>query len=236
MLVREGASRTATIDIGLAALLSFVAGAVNTAGFHAFGYFLSNMTGNVSAFSDQIALGATTLAATFCAIVVLFVAGAFAASLVIEGGRHRRNAGIYACCILIEGCLLACVGVAAILLPQAQTGLGIVLALSFLMGLQNATTTRISNARVRTTHISGMATDIGIFAALMLVRPVDRSDRADASIRLRLYVCSILAFCLGGIAGVIGHEAYGGAVFLAGALILVAIALPEAMRARRPRP
>jgi uncharacterized membrane protein YoaK (UPF0700 family) len=32
----------------------------------------------------------------------------------------------------------------------------------FLMGLQNAVVTRISNARVRTTHVSGTATDIGI--------------------------------------------------------------------------
>ena len=34
--------------------------------------------------------------------------------------------------------------------------------LCFIMGLQNATVTKISGARIRTTHVTGMVTDVGI--------------------------------------------------------------------------
>ncbi|MCP5810116.1 DUF1275 domain-containing protein, partial [Klebsiella pneumoniae] len=64
--------------------------------------------------------------------------------------------------ILVEACLLALLGLADIWLLTVWRPPLLILGLAFLMGLQNATVTRISDARVRTTHVSGMATDIGI--------------------------------------------------------------------------
>ncbi|WP_245749734.1 DUF1275 family protein [Palleronia marisminoris] len=51
--------------------------------------------------------------------------------------------------------------------PQ-QTGEALtVMAISYVIGLQNAVTTMVPGAQVRTTHVSGMATDVGIELAAL---------------------------------------------------------------------
>src|SRR5690606_7016565 len=107
----------------------------------------------------------------------------------------------------------------------------LILGLSFIMGLQNAATTRISNARVRTTHVSGMATDIGLGLAAVVGDP---PQRAEAIARLRLYLTTILSFFAGGILGVVAYVMIGGWLLLVSAAVLVMIATPEALRASRP--
>ncbi len=65
------------------------------------------------------------------------------------------------------------------------------------MGLQNAVVTRISDARVRTTHVSGMATDIGIELGIAfdILRGRDReTDAAHNRSKLRLHLYTIAAF------------------------------------------
>jgi uncharacterized membrane protein YoaK (UPF0700 family) len=106
----------------------------------------------------------------------------------------------------------------------------LVLGLSFVMGLQNAATTRISNARVRTTHVSGMATDIGLGIAALCGG--GGPEREDALARLRLYTSTIIAFLIGGVLGAILYLLIGGYLLIITAAILFAIALPEVRRAR----
>jgi uncharacterized membrane protein YoaK (UPF0700 family) len=233
MLIREGEARNLGIDIRLAALLAAVAGAVNAAGFQATGFFSANMTGNASALSDFLGLGALSPAAFFGALVVMFILGAFGSGLLIEAGRKRGVRAIYAYSITFEAILLMVFCAADILWPAFHENAGLIVCLSFVMGLQNAATTRISNARVRTTHVSGMATDIGLgLAALVSGTP----DRDNAVMRLRLYGSAILAFLLGGVCGALLYIAVGSYVFLLAALVLLAIALPEVRRAQIPEP
>ncbi len=167
MLVREGDQRTIDIDVRLAALLAAVAGALNAAGFQATGFFSANMTGNVSALSDHLGLAQFGLAGLFLSLVIAFIAGAFVSGLLIEAGRNRGVRAIYAYSITLEAGMLLALGVVDLWLPSAQSGSALVLGLSFVMGLQNAATTRISNARIRITHVSGMATDIGLGLAVL---------------------------------------------------------------------
>lgn len=228
MLVREGENRTIGIDIRLAALLAGVAGALNAAGFQATGFFSANMTGNVSAISDYLGLGQFSLAALFSALVASFIAGAFISGLLIEAGRKRGVRAIYAYSITLEAVLLVALGVLDLIAPNVIT---LILGLSFIMGLQNAATTRISNARVRTTHVSGMATDIGLGLAAVVGDP---PQRAEAIARLRLYLTTILSFFAGGILGVVAYVMIGGWLLLVSAAVLVMIATPEALRASRP--
>ena len=55
MLVKVGDDRTSNIDLVLAGLLSSIAGALNAVGFLIAGTFTANMTGNISAFADNLA-------------------------------------------------------------------------------------------------------------------------------------------------------------------------------------
>ena len=56
MLVHEGSARTDRIDERLAWSFAAIAGALNAAGFYAFGTYSANMTGNVSSLADHLGL------------------------------------------------------------------------------------------------------------------------------------------------------------------------------------
>ncbi|WP_424630059.1 YoaK family protein [Bradyrhizobium sp. SYSU BS000235] len=235
MLVHQGSGRTEAFDRRLAVSLATIAGALNAAAFHAVGFFSANMTGNVSIFSDRVASGHLLPAFGFFAIVIAFISGATVSSLLINAGRRRKIPGIFAYSILAEAVLLAPLGLADIWLREAWRVPLIVMALSFLMGLQNAVVTRISNARVRTTHVSGMATDIGIELGNLLdvARGREAFDQAsnDRS-KLLLHVQTVIAFLLGGVAGVIGYAFIAGGLFLLASAVLFSIALSGIFAAR----
>lgn len=229
MLIREGDQRSHITDLRLAALLASVAGAVNAAGFQATGFFSANMTGNVSAFSDNVGLGQFGVAILFIGLVVAFVIGAFGSGLLIEFGRRRGIRAIYAYSIFLEAALLVLVGMSDMLSPVLRDGPLMIICLSTIMGIQNAASSRISQARVRTTHVSGMATDIGLgFAALVLSPP----DRPSVIARLKLYATTIVFFVAAGVGGVCAYLYVEGLVFVIIALALFAVSIPEIRRAR----
>ena len=234
MLVRQGPDRTHRIDRHLAGTLAAIAGAVNVAAFQAVGFFAANMTGNASSASDRAAFGEFRAAAFLLLIVVTFIAGAATSTLLINMGRRRDMRGIYALSILVEGILMAVLSLADLLLLPDWRGPVLVLGLSFLMGLQNAVVTRISNARVRTTHISGMATDIGIGLGLLVDIARGREPEADKQAvlaTLRLHGMTVICFLAGGLAGGLLYRLVGIMLLLGCAALLLLIALPEALKA-----
>ncbi|MDE2516042.1 MAG: DUF1275 domain-containing protein [Rhodospirillales bacterium] len=235
MLIREGAARGPDHDRRLAAWLAAMAGALNAAVFHAVGFFAANMTGNVSSVSDRAALGQEGLAGFFAAIVTTFIAGAVASTLLINAARRRRIAGVYAVPILVESVLLAVLGIGDAMLDPPLHGTVLILGLAFLMGLQNATVTRISQARVRTTHISGMATDIGIEIAMLIDIARGRLDEVPGPWRDRLVLHAITvgAFLGGGVVGVAIYQAVGAALLGVVAAALFVLAMDGLMQARR---
>jgi uncharacterized membrane protein YoaK (UPF0700 family) len=227
MLIREGAARDTTADRRLASSLAFIAGALNTSGFYAIGLYSSNMTGNVSAIADHLAVRDFALAAMYLALVAIFILGAAISTLLINAGRTRRLTGIYALSIFAESVLLAALGGVDLFVADARRGVLMVFGLSFLMGLQNALVTRISNARVRTTHVTGMVTDIGIELANLLSHRRGAQDGAGFDReKLRLHAQTVAAFLLGGAIGVIAYRRIGPALLFAGAAWLLVLAVP----------
>jgi uncharacterized membrane protein YoaK (UPF0700 family) len=220
MLVREGETRTPAIDLLLAASLAFVAGGVNSAGYIASGFFSANMTGNVSLISDYLSVREFRLALAFLAIVTMFILGALAASLIIQVGKSRGLRNIYALTLLAEAALLMAVGVYAHGSTWPGSGLTVAGLLSFAMGIQNAASTRISASRVRTTHVSGIATDIGVGLAMLLGEGA-HGQRHETSARLKLHIVTILAFLVGGIVGVVSYGAVDGLVFSSFSIVLL---------------
>ncbi|MFJ7436371.1 YoaK family protein [Methylorubrum thiocyanatum] len=234
MLVHEGQARTPGSDRRLAWPLAGIAGALNAAGFCAFGTFSSNMTGNVSALADHLGLGELALALPAVALVGAFLAGAVSATLLIGAGRHHRLRGIYAYSVLTEALLLAGLGVLGAWMPEAVYGPVLVTGLSFLLGLQNATVTQITDARVRTTHVTGMVTDLGIGLGSRLARR-GRGMGPDVE-KIRLYGVTVAAFLAGGVAGVVAWRALGHTLLFAAAAMLALMAVPGIASARRLDP
>jgi uncharacterized membrane protein YoaK (UPF0700 family) len=228
MLIRQGLARTVDTDRRLACTLAAIAGALNTAAFREVGFFAANMTGNVSTVSDHIGLGQWLLSLFYLLIVFTFVAGAAVSTQLISGGRRRGMPGIYAFSILAEAILMALLGCVELALPHRTEGPVLVLGLSFLMGLQNAAVTHISDARVRTTHVSGMVTDIGIELSMLFDIARGRESQAHASSyrsKLRLHGQTVLSFLGGGVAGVLIYSAIGNNILFVAAALLFVLAL-----------
>lgn len=92
-------------------------------------------------------------------------------------------------------------------------------SLLFAMGLQNSFVTRISNAVVRTTHLTGLFTDLGIeLSQLIFYRQEAEKKKLRASIRLRFTI--IGCFFIGGVAGGVFYSRLGLYVLVIGAAIL----------------
>lgn len=194
------------------------------------------MTGNVSALSDHLAIGQWPSALFYGGIVVAFVLGAAVSTLIVNQGRRRNVHAIYAYSILTEAVLLAMLGCADLWLLAAWRVPVLILGLAFLMGLQNAVVTRISDARVRTTHVSGMATDFGIelgiaFDILRGREPATETRHNLTKLCLHLY--TIVAFLLGGILGVLIYRVAGGYLLILAAVLLMVIALDAIRQTRR---
>lgn len=219
MLIHEGDSRSSRIDILLAVILAFIAGAVNSAGYYSFGYFSANMTGNVSLISDHLSLWQVRIALAFISILFMFILGSFCASLFIGVGRRNHQANIYALTLLAEAFLLVMIGILDLVYRSELGGIVIVSLLSFTMGIQNAASTRISGSKVRTTHVSGIATDIGVGLAALL-QPLEMSVKIVFKQRLQLHLATIVSFTLGGIAGVLAYQMIGGMMYWCAAFLL----------------
>lgn len=232
VLVHEGADRNAVIDRRLGCSLAAIAGAVNAAGFLAVGYYSANMTGNISALATGLHEGHLRAVLSCCGLVLAFVAGGVLSALVVNAGRRRRLPSIYARSILLEACLLGLLGLADMLLSAQPRGPMLAYGLSFLMGLQNATVTRISGARVRTTHMTGMLTDVGLELADWMDAIIHRTDpaqRARTRERLGLHAAIVLSFTTGGIAGAFLYGWWSALFLLLLAAGLACLSLPGAL-------
>ncbi|NHN83270.1 DUF1275 domain-containing protein [Acetobacter musti] len=233
MLVHEGAERNAVIDRRLGCSLAAIAGAVNAAGFLEVGYYSANMTGNVSALATGLHEGRFGLVASCLGLIGAFVAGAVLSTVLVNAGRRRGLPSIYAWSILLEACLLGALGLVDMLLPATPRGPALAYGLSFLMGLQNATVTRISGARVRTTHMTGMLTDVGIELADWFdsfVHRVDAGSLARTRERLWLHGAIVVSFTTGGIVGAFLYGWWSAFFLLLLAVLLVCLSLPGALR------
>ncbi len=144
----------------LSLLLAGVAGTVNSTGFIALGMHTSHMSGNMAVLGESLASGDSRLALLTGQLLLSFLVGAVSASALMDASRHRSR-GRHAAALLLELATLGGIGLWLASHPGAKEPT-LMWGLAFAMGLQNALVTRVSGAVVRTTHITGVITDIGI--------------------------------------------------------------------------
>jgi uncharacterized membrane protein YoaK (UPF0700 family) len=226
-----GTERSGRANRHLGVALAFVAGALNAGGFLAVRQYTSHMTGIVSSAADNLALGAGDLVLDAFGALVSFLLGAACTAILVNLGRRRRLASEYALPLLLEAVLLLAFGVLGARLSSVE-GLFVpatVMLLCFVMGLQNALVTKLSHAEIRTTHMTGIVTDIGIELGKLLYWNADGGrvqPKVAANGARLLLLCALLAsFFGGGVAGAFGFKqvGYAACVPLAGLLCLLAI-------------
>ncbi len=228
-LTSQQSSRRTIRHLGFT--LAFVAGAANAGAFLAVQLYTSHMTGIVSSLADHLALGEFALALGAMGAVLSFLLGAMTSAIMINYGRRRALRSQFALPLLLEAGLFLVFGLMGSTLAGV-TGLFVpatVMLLCFMMGLQNAVITKISGAVVRTTHLTGVVTDLGIeLGKLIYWNRVDAGAAhrvvADRD-RLQMLGALILCFLVGGVLGAIGFKQFGylATLPLAGILVLLSV-------------
>ena len=235
-------NRLVLVELGtLAIALPAIAGAVNAAGFMVVGAYLSHVTGNLARVGDELALGRFEAALGYAVLIGAFFGGALLATTLIEISK-RLNKPHYVAAMLTEGALLSAFSlISALTRPEwHENNFLLMILLSSSMGLQNAMVSRLSGAVVRTTHMTGIITDIGIETVRLVFEAKDRSVKqplvkrvakllsmgSDSEARrLRLLTYILLSFTLGAVVGPLVYLQIGYWGAIGPTLILAGLAV-----------
>ena len=232
LLHLSGQHRTASTNRLLGGILAFNAGAINAGGFLVVHMYTSHMTGFASMLADNLVLGNMTLVLGALGTVLAFTTGAAVTAVMVNWARQRHVRSEYALPLLAEALLLLIFGLMGATLNR-QTPFAVpltVLVLAFTMGLQNALVSKISSSQIRTTHMTGIITDIGIELGKLFYwnrteSPLESRVRAN-QIKLKLLLTLLAAFVLGGLVGAAGFRYVGFIWVVPLAILLLALSLP----------
>ncbi len=199
MFRHQGKTRTLSHNKKIASLLSFVAGIVNVAGFLSVKRLTTNVTGHFAFFVDEVFKFHFSESLVYFFYILFFFLGSFVSSLLIEIITRKNERLIFVIPTIIESVILFSIAFLGQRLIADNSNI-IAFSLLFAMGLQNSLVTRISHAIVRTTHLTGLFTDLGIeLSQLFFYKAKDQKDKLVSTIRLRLRI--IAYFFTGGIVG-----------------------------------
>ena len=220
MFRHQGKSRTLIHNLRIATILSFVAGIVNVTGFLAFKQLTTNVTGHFALFISDVANFEVWKGTIYFLYIFSFFVGSFLSSLLIEIFKENKKFNVFVLPTLLECLILFSIAILSYLGKLNHSDL-IICLLLFAMGLQNSLVTKISNAIVRTTHLTGLFTDLGIeLSQLFFSETHPNREKIKSTIKLRIYI--ICFFFLGGI---VGGYFYSRLDFRLNTLILGAVTL-----------
>jgi len=199
MLRHLGTKRTYAHNVKLASLLCVTAGFVNAAGFLGFSVLTTNVTGHAALFAERIAMEDWKTARVVALWMFLFLAGAFVSSLIVSFiGRNQRFS--YVIPILIEMVIFICVAVFGYRYNRSLVTKEIFAGgLLFAMGLQNSLVSIVSGSVVRTTHLTGTFTDLGIELGQVFQNTTE--DKKALKSRIKLRSAIIFFFMCGALGG-----------------------------------
>jgi uncharacterized membrane protein YoaK (UPF0700 family) len=217
-------------------LLSFNAGYINVGGLLAAGRFVSHVTGFATLFGADLAHGDWDAAIGILSVPLAFLVGSTIAGLLIDrpiylGKKPHYDYVMFASAI----CLL----ISALIghfdtLPQFGSNFHLkqiyllLVLLCLASGLQNAAITSSSGSSVRTTHLTGITTDLGLGIAKWLTLKGNDPTIKKVNEANLLRVGTILSFAVGSAVGAIGFTRWG----YLGFLLPAAISLYSALHGR----
>lgn len=205
-------------------LLAFQGGFINVGGLLTVHIFVSHVTGFSAHFSTQLIDGNIIKAGYFLLVPLFFLAGAFFSSLFTEVRKKKNQSPVYIHILMLLSVLFLLVA-----------GLGkvgffgsfgepfhnfsdflLLSILAFSCGAQNAIFTHYSRSIIRTTHLTGITTDLGIGLAKSLISKEKTEDYYN-KIRINL----IISFIIGSVCGAIVFPKINFLGFLLPAIVSV---------------
>ena len=199
MLRNYSNSRTLGDNIRLGTLTAFTAGTINIASLLIFLSFTSNVTGHYAIFAAEISQGNWAQVAVVAGWIFLFFFGGFVANLSVINFNKKSKYFAHALPIVLEILCLLVVGIYGQFYYEKTLGEteALVALMLFATGLQNGLTASISNFSVKTTHLTGTTTDLGILASMFTQKKFRKNPELIA--RAKLLTSIMAAYVLGAI-------------------------------------
>ncbi len=194
-------------------LLSFLAGSVNAGGFMASGRFVTHVTGFATLFGVDLVGGHWWAAIGTMSVPLYFLLGSMISGYFIDRRIHHGQKPAYA---LVMGLVFCCLLFVALGGHLKYFGLFgkeanirqdyfFLILLCGASGIQNAAITTFSGAVVRTTHLTGITTDLGIGIVRVFSARKDAQKHVHETRANWLRLITILAFMLGSVIGAFSY-------------------------------
>ncbi len=223
MLRQSKGNRTLAQNLMLASSTAFVSGIINMAGMVAFLAFSSNITGHVANLANHLVQQNYHQIMVFVVWLLLFFAGAFMANFMIRSLEAKSIYRAHATPVVIEMLLLLAVafyGHAFYNETQLEREI-LIGALLFAMGLQNSMVSTVSGGLIKSSHLTGLFTDLGGDISEWLHPRAEKTIVVKNKIYVRLTILGFYFF--GAVAGGYFFDKYSFAIFYFVPLILFTI-------------
>ena len=228
----------------LGILLGFVAGTVNSVSFLGLGGYVSHVSGHATRAAVEYSQKHIDIAFTYASAIIFFILGAIITTMLLKGHSIQSKHAVMGFPLLIEGIILLVVCLSAnqagivTLTQDDPINIGYIYLLSLAMGMQNALVTYVSGAKVRTTHMTGLATDIGIalgaafihgvkhWGALKKLKNIKEVSIFISEFRRQLFflhTCILLSFAFGAVIGTFGYYKFSFLTLIGPVTILLLI-------------
>lgn len=230
MFHHQGKNRTFKHNLGVASLLSFVAGIVNVAGFLAVKTLTTNVTGHFAFFVDEVFKLEWLHAVIYFLYIFFFFIGSFVSNFLVEIISRKSVNYVFVIPTILESVILFFAAFMGKYFLTSNPNL-LAFLLLFAMGLQNSLVTTISNATVRTTHLTGLFTDLGIeLSQMFFYKDQEHKAKLRASVKLRLTIIGFFFF--GGVLAGIFYTYLGLNVLYIAAFALILGILLDSLKLR----
>ena len=222
-------------NVSLWMLMSFQAGVLNIGGFLACGRFVSHVTGFAAYFGYEVARKNYPLTVEMLVVPIFFLIGAMMSGELVDvriKSGLRPNYDIAFGIIFLISALIFFAGLNGYFgefgNSTARRTYLLLASLTLACGIQNGTVTSVSKAVIRTTHLSGITTDLGLGLIRLRHRSLFGAERFNEMRAVLMRIGIISFFSCGSILGAIAFThfkfwAFGIPLCTSGLLLVLMI-------------
>ncbi|MCP9755551.1 DUF1275 domain-containing protein [Lacihabitans sp. CCS-44] len=223
MLRKYSNSRRISDNIKLGSLTAFTSGMVNIASLLIFFSFSSNITGHYAILAAEIVKGNTYQIVVVLGWILMFFMGSFVSNQMVINFNKKSTYLAHSLPILLEIICLLVVGYYGQFFYREtlfETEFLLMIML-FAMGLQNGLTASISNFTVKTTHLTGLTTDLAILASMFTKK--EFRDNSELVNKSKLLLSIVVSYIVGALASGYTYQLLEFKVFYVVCLFLLVV-------------
>jgi uncharacterized membrane protein YoaK (UPF0700 family) len=232
MLRKYSNSRSYSDNLKLGSLSAFSAGMINIGSLLLFFSFSSNITGHYAVLASEIVKGNIYQTVVVFSWILLFFLGSFTSNLAVIHLNHKNSYIAHSIPLVLEILCLIAVSIYGDnfygeTLAETEVLLAIML---FAMGLQNGLTASISNFSIKTTHLTGTTTDLGILFS-MFTKKEFRNNK-NLKERAKLLSSITVFYLIGAVLAGFTYVSLGFKMFYVVSLVLAVIIMYDLYKIR----